>query len=130
MAANYTWSTGRRKNAVARVRIRKGSGKIEINGRKLEEYFPRTILQAIVMQPLEVTDNVTKYDIFVNVNGGGITGQAGAIRHAIARALVEVDPAGKSALKKNGYLTRDPRMVERKKPGKRGARRSTQFSKR
>lgn len=122
--------TGRRKNAIARVRVKKGSGKISVNKRPLEDYFPRKILQMIVKQPLGVTDSNGKFDIYVNVIGGGTSGQAGAIRHGIARALCEIDEQNRPALKKNGYLTRDPRMVERKKYGKHGARRSTQFSKR
>lgn len=130
MAANYTWATGRRKNAIARVRIKKGSGKVEINKKPIEEYFPKKTDQMQIMQPLEVTDNLNKFDIFANVSGGGTSGQAGAIKHGLSRALVEVDEQNRPALKKNGYLTRDSRMVERKKYGKHGARKSTQFSKR
>ncbi len=130
MVANYIFATGRRKNAVARVRVKKGSGKIEINKRNIEDYLPRKILQMIINQPFEVTDNISKYDVFVNVCGGGISGQAGANRHGISRALCKADGKNRPALKKNGFLTRDPRMVERKKFGRRGARKSTQFSKR
>jgi small subunit ribosomal protein S9 len=129
-STNYIWATGRRKNAIARVRIKKGSGKVEINKRPVEDYFPIKSLQMILQQPLEATDSVSKYDIFITVTGGGISGQAGAVRHGISRALVEADMKNRPALKKSGYLTRDSRMVERKKYGKRGARRSTQFSKR
>ncbi len=128
--ANFIWATGRRKNAIARVRIRKGSGKIEVNKRSLSEYFPRKSLENYIKKPLEVVDAENKFDIFVNANGGGVSGQAGAIRHGISRALCIVDEKNRPALKKNGFLTRDPRMVERKKYGKHGARKSTQFSKR
>ncbi len=128
--ANYIWATGRRKNAIARVRLRKGTGKIEINKRELTDYFNRRSLQNYIRKPLEVVDVEGKFDVFVNAHGGGVSGQAGAIRHGIARALCKVDEKNRPALKKNGFLTRDPRMVERKKYGKHGARRSTQFSKR
>ena len=123
--------TGRRKTAVARVRlIPGGEGAIEINGKKLEEYFTTGIQQIIVNQPLELVGAKDKFDIYVNVYGGGITGQAGAIRHGIARALCLADPEYRAALKKAGYLTRDARMKERKKYGLHKARKAPQFSKR
>lgn len=126
----YTWATGRRKTAVARVRIKEGSGKIQINGSDLNDYFGHETLITIVQQPFAVTGTAGKFDVFVNANGGGISGQAGAIRHGIARALEEIDSNFRLALKQNGFLTRDSRMVERKKYGRRGARRRFQFSKR
>lgn len=122
--------TGRRKSSTARVRLVPGEGKIVINNRAVENYVPFETLRAIIKQPLVATETLGSYDIFVNVNGGGFTGQAGAIRHGIARALLTVDPDFRPALKSAGLLTRDPRMKERKKPGLRGARRSPQFSKR
>ena len=125
------WGTGRRKSAVARVRlIPGGNGAITINGRSIDEYCDLDTLKLIIRQPLALTETESKYDIFVNVNGGGFTGQAGAIRHGIARALIVAEPELRSALKKEGYLTRDPRMKERKKPGLKKARRAPQFSKR
>ena len=124
------WGTGRRKNAVARVRIMPGTGAFQVNKRSLDEYFGLETLKLIVNQPLVATETVGKLDIFVNVCGGGYTGQAGAIRHGIARALVELDEANKAVLKKAGYLTRDPRMKERKKYGLKKARKAPQFSKR
>ena len=124
------WGTGRRKKAVARVRLMPGSGVIQINKRSLDDYFGLETLKLIVNQPLVLTESVGKLDIFVNVSGGGSTGQAGAIRHGIARALVELDEANKPALKKAGFLTRDPRMKERKKYGLKKARKAPQFSKR
>ena len=130
MPDNWTFATGRRKTSVARVMIRSGEGKITINGKTPEEYFPTQNEIHTILKPLEVTDNLDKWDINVTVKGGGFTGQAGAIRHGIARALVEVDPDSKPALSKNKLLTRDSRMVERKKPGKPKARKSFQFSKR
>ncbi len=130
MPDNWVFATGRRKTSVARVMIRSGEGKITINGKTPEEYFPTQNEIYTIMKPLEVTDNLDKWDIQVTVKGGGFTGQAGAIRHGIARALVEVDPDSKPALSKNKFLTRDSRMVERKKPGKPKARKSFQFSKR
>lgn len=126
----YTWATGRRKTAVARVRIKDGSGKITVNGRALDDYFGHETLITVVQQPLQVTGTAGKYDIVVNATGGGISGQAGAIRHGIARVLEQVDSNNRMALKQNGFLTRDSRMVERKKYGRRGARRRFQFSKR
>lgn len=125
------WGTGRRKKAIARVRlIPDGSGAITINKRSLDEYFGLDTLKLIVRQPLELTGNTAKYDVIVNVQGGGFTGQAGAIRHGISRALVLADEETKPALKKAGFLTRDPRAKERKKYGLKKARRAPQFSKR
>lgn len=121
---------GRRKTSVARIYVKPGKGQIEVNDRQMSDYFPSPILQTIVKQPLVSTEVDSKYDIKVNVVGGGSKGQAEAIRLAIARALCEVDSEFRPALKKEGFLTRDPRMVERKKYGKRKARRAFQFSKR
>ena len=123
-------STGRRKEAVARVRIVSGNGKITINKRDIDEYFALDTLKLIVRQPLTLTNTTDKYDVFVNVQGGGFTGQAGAIRHAIARALVVESETYKAELKKAGFLTRDSRMKERKKYGLKKARKAPQFSKR
>lgn len=122
--------TGRRKTAVARVRMASGSGKITVNGRAFETYFPTEMLRMVVQQPLVTTDNVTKYDVRINVEGGGPAGQAGAVRHGIARALLEIDTTLRAPLKAAGFLTRDPRMRERKKYGQPGARKRFQFSKR
>lgn len=122
--------TGRRKTAVARVRMAPGSGKITINGRAMDAYFPVDSQRLLVTQPLTVTDTVTKYDVRVNVKGGGPTGQASAVRHGIARALLEADLAFRPSLKAEGLLTRDPRMRERKKYGQPGARKRFQYSKR
>lgn len=130
MAKNLSIATGRRKTSVARVFVRKGTGEITVNGKKLNEYFPVSWHQIIVKQPLQITDNVTNYDLLVTVTGGGVSSQAGAVRHGIARGLVKADQSNMSSLKSNGLLTRDPRMVERKKYGRRGARRRFQFSKR
>ena len=125
------WGTGRRKKAIARVRlVPAGSGAIIINDRSLEDYFPMGTLQYIVKQPLKEVEAEGKYDVLVNVVGGGYTGQAGAIKLGIARALIEADPATRPALKKAGFLTRDPRAKERKKYGLKKARRAPQFSKR
>ena len=124
------WGTGRRKKAIARVILTHGSGKIIVNGRTLDEYFGLETLKLIVNQPLVSTNSQDKYDIQVNVIGGGYTGQAGAIRHGISRALLEADIAIKPLLKADGFLTRDPRMKERKKYGLKKARRAPQFSKR
>ena len=125
------WGTGRRKSAVARVRlIPGGNGAITINGRSIDEYCDLDTLKLIIRQPLVLTETESKYDVFVNVQGGGFTGQAGAIRHGIARALIVAEPELRSALKAAGYLTRDPRMKERKKYGLKKARRAPQFSKR
>jgi small subunit ribosomal protein S9 len=122
--------TGRRKTAVARVRLASGSGKITVNGRAFEIYFPTEMLRMVVQQPLVTTESVSKYDVRVNVEGGGPAGQAGAVRHGIARALLEVDTTLRAPLKAAGFLTRDPRMRERKKYGQPGARKRFQFSKR
>ena len=125
------WGTGRRKKAVARVRVLAGgSGTITINKRSIDEYFPLDTLKLIVNQPFVETDTVGKFDVIVNVRGGGYTGQAGAIRHGISRALCNVDAGYRPALKKAGFLTRDPRMKERKKYGLKKARKAPQFSKR
>lgn len=121
---------GRRKAAVARVILTEGSGKIEINKRELENYFPSPILQLIVKQPLELLNVTDKYDISINLDGGGYKGQSEAARLGISRALVKVNPEDKAALRAAGFVTRDPRVVERKKPGQPGARRKFQFSKR
>lgn len=123
-------AVGRRKAAVARVIVSEGNGAIIINKRPLEVYFPSSILQYIVKQPLSVLDCVEKYDVKVNLDGGGYKGQAEALRLAIARALVKINPDDKSALRKEGFMTRDPRAVERKKPGQPKARKRFQFSKR
>ena len=122
--------TGRRKSSVARVRLVPGDGKFIINHRDIDQYLKEELLKNIVREPLNLTDTLTKYDVYVLVNGGGFTGQAGAIRHGLSRALLEVDPEYRSILKKAGFLTRDPRMKERKKYGFKKARKSTQFSKR
>ncbi len=123
-------STGKRKNAIARVRLQPGSGKLLINSKPIESYFGRETSRMIIMQPFELTQTIGRFDIFVNVQGGGLSGQAGAIRHGISKALLEVDSAYRSTLKAAGFLTRDSRIKERKKYGKRGARASFQFSKR
>ena len=130
MAENLALGTGRRKTAVARVFLRSGSGEITVNGKKADEYFANPSLLYVVRQPLDVTDSLGKYDILITTQGGGPTGQAGACRHGIARALVNADETNRQPLRANGFLTRDPRMVERKKYGRRGARRRFQFSKR
>jgi small subunit ribosomal protein S9 len=122
--------TGRRKSSVARVRLVPGTGKITINGRDIEEYIPFAALRMVVNQPLVATETTGSYDVLENVSGGGYTGQAGAIRHGIARALLLADPEYRPTLKRAGLLTRDPRMKERKKYGLKGARRAPQFSKR
>ncbi|MBI1842044.1 MAG: 30S ribosomal protein S9 [Verrucomicrobia bacterium] len=122
--------TGRRKTAVARVRLAPGAGKITINGRKLENYFFTDSQRILAQQALAVTETASKFDVRVNVAGGGPNGQAGAVRHGIARALLQVDAAFRPALKSHGFLTRDPRMKERKKYGQPGARKRFQFSKR
>ena len=124
------YGTGRRKNAIARVRRVEGSGKITINGKDIDEFFGMETLKVIVRQPLTVTNTTTKYDVIVTVKGGGFTGQAGAIRHGIARALNEANGEYRPELKSNGFLTRDPRMKERKKYGLKKARKAPQFSKR
>lgn len=122
--------TGRRKNAIARVRLVEGKGNITINNRSIDEYFGVETLKVIVKQPLTVTNTLDKYDVICKVQGGGFTGQAGAIRHGIARALLEANSEYRPALKSNGFLTRDPRMKERKKYGLKKARKAPQFSKR
>ena len=126
----YFYGTGRRKESVARVRVYAGTGKITINGRDIDDYFGLDTLMLIVRQPLALTDTAEKFDIVCRVNGGGVSGQAGAIRHGIARALLLADETYRPALKKAGFLTRDPRMKERKKYGLKAARRASQFSKR
>ena len=130
MKGSYYYATGRRKNAIARVYLKPGSGKIVVNDREVLEHFKRDTLQMIIEQPLVVTESMGKYDIKAHVIGGGLTGQAGALLLGIARALVKADEDLKSTLRRNGFLTRDPRMVERKKYGQPGARKRFQFSKR
>ena len=130
MANARYYGTGRRKSSVARVYLLPGTGKITINKRDIDDYFGMETLKLIVRQPLELTETTAKFDVLVNVYGGGFTGQAGAIRHGISRALLEADADYRPALKKAGYLTRDPRMKERKKYGLKAARRAPQFSKR
>ena len=126
----YYYGTGRRKEAVAKVRLLPGTGKYEINGKELKEYFPLKSYELIVEQPFKLTSTAGKFDVFVSVTGGGISGQAGAVRHGISRALLAVDGDLRQALKKAGFLTRDPRMKERKKYGLKKARKASQFSKR
>ena len=130
MAGNKFYGTGRRKKSIARVYLTPGTGRITINKRDIDEYFGLDTLKVIVRQPLAATETDGKFDILVNVKGGGYTGQAGAVRHGIARALLEVDEEYRPILKAAGFLTRDPRMKERKKYGLKGARRAPQFSKR
>ena len=130
MATNYFYGTGRRKTAVARVFMKSGSGKITVNGKPVDEFFSRETGRMVVRQPLELVQHVSTFDILVNVTGGGESGQAGAVRHGITRALIEYDAALKSALSNAGFVTRDAREVERKKVGLHGARRRKQFSKR
>ncbi len=125
----YFYGTGRRKSSVARVRVYAGSGNITINGRDINDYFGLETLKLIVRQPLVLTDNADKFDIVCTVAGGGVTGQAGAIRHGLSRALLQVNAELRPVLKKAGFLTRDPRMKERKKYGLKAARRAPQFSK-
>lgn len=129
-AKPYFYGTGRRKSSVARVRVYNGTGKITINDRDIDDYFGLETLKLIVRQPLNLTGNLDKFDIVCRVAGGGVTGQAGAIRHGISRALLQYDAELRAELKKAGLLTRDPRMKERKKYGLKGARRAPQFSKR
>ena len=126
----YFYGTGRRKKSVARVRVYPGTGKITINDRDIDDYFGLETLKLIVRQPLALTETSEKYDVICRVAGGGVTGQAGAIRHGLSRALLQFDENLRPALKKAGFLTRDPRMKERKKYGLKGARRAPQFSKR
>ena len=127
---SYFYGTGRRKHSVARVRVYNGTGKITINGRDIDDYFGLETLKLIVRSPMELTSTAGKYDLVVRVNGGGVSGQAGAIRHGLSRALLQADPEMRPILKKAGFLTRDPRMKERKKYGLKAARRAPQFSKR
>jgi small subunit ribosomal protein S9 len=125
-----SYATGRRKDAVARVWIKAGSGKITVNGRVVETYFARPVLRMLINQPFQVANRMGQFDVTATVAGGGLSGQAGALRHGISRALTLFEPGLRAALKPEGFLTRDPRVVERKKYGKRKARRSFQFSKR
>lgn len=130
MAQVQYWGTGRRKHSVARVRLVPGDGNVVINRRGMDEFFGLETLKLIVKQPLLLTETIGKYDVLVNVKGGGMSGQAGAIRHGISRALLKADPELRGGLKRAGFLTRDPRMKERKKYGLKAARRAPQFSKR
>ena len=130
MANAKYYGTGRRKSSIARVYLVPGTGKVTINKREMDQYFGLETLKLIVRQPLALTETADKFDVIVNVRGGGFTGQAGAIRHGISRALLQADGDYRPALKKAGFLTRDPRMKERKKYGLKGARRAPQFSKR
>jgi small subunit ribosomal protein S9 len=129
-AQGRSYATGKRKNAIARVWVKPGSGKITVNGRELEVYFARPVLRMLINQPFEVASRVDQFDVVATVVGGGLSGQAGAVRHGISRALTFFEPALRSPLKAGGFLTRDSRVVERKKYGKAKARRSFQFSKR
>lgn len=128
--AGRYFATGKRKDAVARVILSKGKGKITINGKPMDKYFGRPVSQMVVQQPFETVEMAGKFDAIINVHGGGLSGQAGAIRHGISKSLVEYDEGNRPALKARGFLTRDSRVVERKKYGRHKARRSTQFSKR
>lgn len=130
MAVQYNYGTGRRKSSVARVFLKKGAGAIVVNGKPIDEFFSRETGRMVVRQPLNLTDNLNSFDILVNVTGGGESGQAGAVRHGITRALIDFDAALKPVLSKAGFVTRDAREVERKKVGFRKARRRKQFSKR
>ena len=130
MAENYFYGTGRRKSAVARVFMKRGNGAIVVNGKPVDVFFSRETGRMVVRQPLELVEHLNTFDIMVNVDGGGESGQAGAVRHGITRALIEYDAALKPALSKAGFVTRDAREVERKKVGLRSARRAKQFSKR
>ncbi len=129
-ALGRSYATGRRKDAVARVWIKPGKGEIQVNGRKVGQYFARPVLRMLITQPFLVADRYNQFDVFCTVTGGGLSGQAGAVRHGISRALTNYEPELRSILKQAGFLTRDPRVVERKKYGKAKARRSFQFSKR
>ena len=129
-ALGRSYATGKRKNAIARVWVKPGTGKITVNGRELTEYFARPVLRMIIAQPFEVAHREKEFDVVCTVTGGGLSGQAGAVRHGISRALNDYEPELRPALKSAGFLTRDSRIVERKKYGRRKARRSTQFSKR
>ncbi len=124
------YGTGRRKDATARVWVKRGSGKVTVNGKSLEQYFARPVLRMIINQPFVTLDSVNKFDVMITVVGGGLSGQAGAVRHGISRALDAYDPSFRPALRKAGFMTRDSRVVERKKYGRAKARRSFQFSKR
>jgi small subunit ribosomal protein S9 len=130
MAEQIFWGTGRRKTSTARVRIKKGDGKIVVNTRPFEDYFPLSLTRKIIVQPLTVTETAQKFDVYANIEGGGSTGQAGALRHGIARALLKFNGEFRLSLRQNGLLTRDPRMKERKKYGLKKARKRPQFSKR
>ena len=130
MSQVHFYGTGRRKTAAARVYLRAGAGEVKINGRTLDSYFPNEVLKMVIKQPLQLTESVERFDIHVTVAGGGSAGQAGAIRHGISRALIDYNLELRKKLKKEGFLTRDPRMKERKKYGQRGARARFQFSKR
>lgn len=130
MAEKEYYATGKRKTAIARTWLRPGQGTITVNGRTLEQYFGRETSKMMILQPLELTDTVGKFDILVNVSGGGLSGQAGAIKHGISRALLEYDPDLRPILKKAGFITRDSRIKERKKYGQKGARARYQYSKR
>ncbi|MFH1783173.1 MAG: 30S ribosomal protein S9 [Candidatus Omnitrophota bacterium] len=127
---NVIWTTGRRKGSIARVRLFEGNGEIKVNKKPLDEYFDRPTLKMIVRQPIETSNVGTKYSIIATVRGGGSSGQAGALRHGISRALSTISPEIKTALKRKGFLTRDPRKHERKKPGQKGARKKFQWTKR
>ncbi|NNM71944.1 30S ribosomal protein S9 [Enterovirga aerilata] len=129
-AQGRAYATGKRKDAVARVWVKPGSGQITVNDRPVEVYFARPVLQMIIQQPLQLVNRATQYDVVVSVAGGGLSGQAGAVRHGLAKALTHYEPELRPPLKREGFLTRDPRVVERKKYGKKKARRSFQFSKR
>jgi small subunit ribosomal protein S9 len=129
-AQGRSYATGKRKNAIARVWIKPGKGKITINGRDQEIYFARPVLRMMIAQPLQIADRLGQFDVIVSVEGSGLSGQAGAVRHGIAKALTYYEPGLRAVLKPHGFLTRDPRVVERKKYGKAKARRSFQFSKR
>jgi len=128
--SDYHWGTGRRKAALARVRVRSGQGQVKVNDRPVEDYFPRYIWRTHALEPLKTAGLEGKVDVFVNASGGGLTGQSGAVRLGVARALLKMNPDLKPVLRKAGYLTRDSRMVERKKFGQKGARGKRQFSKR
>jgi small subunit ribosomal protein S9 len=130
MAEQKIYATGKRKTSIARVWVKPGTGEITINKRAMDEYFGRPTSKMVVRQPLELTDNIGKFDISVNVSGGGPSGQAGAIKHGITKALLEINPELRTMLKKAGFITRDSRIKERKKYGRRAARRSFQFSNR
>lgn len=130
MAEQKFYATGKRKTSIARVWIKPGNGDITVNQNTIDEYFGRETSKMVIRQPLELTSNLGKWDVWVNVCGGGASGQAGAIKHGITKALLEADPALRAVLKKAGFITRDSRVKERKKYGRRGARRSFQFSKR